>query len=144
MHTMFYLWLIVAGLFLILELGSPGLFYFLAFACGAALSGLLSMYVPSVIVQCLAFLVASIVALFILKVFVHREHATKKTHTNMYALQGKRGFVVVAIEPNTIGQVKVGGEQWAARSLNNSTIEIAVEVEIVQVSGAHAVVKKVS
>lgn len=91
------------------------------------------------------FLAGSVLALVLLKRFVHTyERDNKKTHTNMYALQGKQGIVVTTIEPNRFGQVKVGGEQWAARAHNNGVIEVGAEVEIVAVGGAHVVVKNIA
>ena len=145
MNTMFYVWLITALLFLIFEIGSPGLFYFLSFAFGAALSGVSSIYVDSVIVQSLIFLAGSIVALGVLQWFVQKhEQPSKKSHTNIYALQGKKGVVLVAVEPNKLGQIKVGGEQWAARAHGDEVIEVGTEIEIVCVGGAHVVVKRVT
>lgn len=94
--------------------------------------------------QSLIFLAGSVLALVLLKRFVQKhEHASKKTHTNIYALQGKLAVVTTTIEPNKFGQVKIGGELWAARAHDNNAIEVGVQVEIVSVGGAHVVVKRI-
>lgn len=142
MNPMFYGWLVIAILFLLLEIGSPGLFYFLSFSFGAALSSVLSMYGVSLMGQSILFLIGSVGALMLLKRFVQKQEQGKKSETNIYALRGKHALVLVAIEPTKFGQIKIGGEQWSARAHDNGHIEAGATVEVVAIRGAHIVVKK--
>ena len=145
MKTVFIFWLIVALSFLIFEMGHPGLFFFLSFSLGALITGLVSLWVPSYIIQSLVFLAGSTVSFFVLRYWVRARmfHSKKDEHTNIYALHGKHGFVVVQITSNKAGQVKVGGETWSARSVDASSIDIGTEVKVVAVSGVHLRVERV-
>ena len=146
MNEVMLLLLFVALLFFILELGNPGLFLFLSFSLGAIVSAMVSIYNESLIVQSLTFLGGTIVALFALRHWLVRtaQPTEKNEHTNVYALQGKRGLVVRTIEVDSPGQIKVQGEVWSARSLHGERIEHGEQIEVVQVKGSHLIVQKVS
>ena len=145
MKTVFIFWLIVALFFLIFEMGHPGLFFFLSFSLGALITGLVSLWFPSYVLQSLVFLIGSAVSFFILRYFVSSRvlHAKKDEHTNIYALIGKHGFVIKAIEQDRLGQVKVGSEVWSARSEDSSWIDTGAEIKVIAVRGAHLLVKRV-
>lgn len=63
--------------------------------------------------------------------------------TNIYALIGKHGLVILPLIPEKMGQIKIDGEIWSARLLKgiNQEIPAGALVEIVQVIGCHCVVK---
>lgn len=143
--TTFYVWLIIAVLFLLLEMGHPGLFFFLSFSCGALITALISLYSSTFIAQSIIFLVSTILSLFILKKWVAKKVrlGAKHTHTNMYALQGKRAIVLESITPTKPGLVKINGEIWTARSMHDDAINKDATVQVVRVSGAHVVVEEI-
>ncbi len=143
-YNLVYIWLILAILFLIMEMGSPGLFFFLSFFFGALAAAGISLLLPSLIIQCVIFFLGTIVTLYILKQWVARTLFKVNPHTrsNIYALQGKQGRVVRKITPEKTGEVKINGELWMARSADNAIISENEIVEIVIVRGAHVVVKK--
>ncbi|HZW61628.1 MAG TPA: NfeD family protein [Candidatus Babeliales bacterium] len=136
---MAFIWLIFALFFLLLEMGSPGLFYFLSFFFGGVIAALLSVWVTDPLAQVLAFFSGSIASFAMLWFWVKKEH-TISTKTNVYALQGKKGIVLKEIAKNNIGTVKVGGEVWSAKSVHAQDIRSGAVVEIVRVQGAHLVV----
>ena len=141
----FFIWLVIALCALILEMGSPGLLFFVSFAFGALISALASLWFDSLVIQCSAFLGGTLVALMMLRYWVvlHGKKMQPHTRTNVYALRGKHGVVLVSISSEKPGTVKIGGEVWAARSVSRERIEQGEEVEVIDVRGAHVVVEKI-
>ena len=60
--------------------------------------------------------------------------------TNAYSIIGKIGIVTKEINPNLgIGQVKIAGEVWSAKS--DEIIPVGKEIEVIEINGVKAVVK---
>ena len=135
-----FFWLIAALFFLILEVGHPSLFFFLAFCFSSILSALLAYLEFSLVTQCVSFLVGFFISLGLLNLFVKRTQHTF-SRTNIYALEGQKALVTEPIFPPATGQVKVNGEVWTARSLNNESLPEGTMALVVQVRGAHLIVK---
>jgi len=142
MENLLFIWLIIAMFFLLLEMGAPGLFFFLAFFFGALITAVSTFFIGSLAAQAVIFLVGSGVSFLILHFWVRRKiKATRKeSATNIYALEGKRAKVIKPILPVGVGQVKVFGEIWSARSHTGEAIAEGEVVEIVNVKGSHLVV----
>lgn len=141
--AMFYGWLILAFLFLICEIGHPGLFFFLSFGIGALVAGFSTLVTESIVIQSLLFLVCSIIAVFVLITCFKKRMRQGYHTTNVQALVGKNGLVIKSIYPEQAGQVKVGGEIWSARSINNEKIEKEAVVEVIIIRGVHLFVRKI-
>lgn len=142
---MVFIWSVIALAFLLLELGNPGLFFFLSFSCGAGFSAAFSMLQPepSLVTQIITFFAGSTLAFIALSRWVKKTSA-HSPKTNVYALQGKRGTVITSITPTESGSVKIGGETWSARAAHeHETIALGAQVEIVTVRGVHLIVKEV-
>src|SRR5205085_12335540 len=109
--TMIYFWLVVAIFFLLLEMGSPGLFFFLSFFFGGLVAAIATWWIPSVIGQIVLFFIGTIVALALLRYCVVPLVGKDRPHerTNVYALLGKRGFVITNIGEKQSGMVKING-----------------------------------
>ena len=69
---------------------------------------------------------------------------TQTVSTNYDRVIGQHGLVLKRIDADTRGEVKVLSTQWAASSLDNSTLEVGDYCEILAVEGAHLVVKKIN
>lgn len=145
MGNFFYIWVIVSLLFVLLEIGHPGLFLFLSFALGALITAFSAVYSDSLMSQCVIFLLASIGALIVLVRWVKK--TTDKDHayqyTNTQALVGKHALVIKDISVDIAGEVKIGGELWMARTPHNQHLPVGTQVIVVQVRGAHVVVMPV-
>ncbi len=65
--------------------------------------------------------------------------------SNVPALVGRRGVVVVAIPAGTggRGQVRIGTEDWSARSTDESPVEVGLTVEVVSIEGVAVLVRAV-
>lgn len=133
-------WLMVALFFLILELGHPGLFFFLAFSFGA-FSALIASYCDqSLATQCTIFFGVTLIALYFLRLFLKKfHHSIEKT--NVYALIGKQGNVVQDILLEKPGYVKIEGEIWLARS-SQKKLEVGSDIVVIEARGAHLLVEQ--
>lgn len=65
--------------------------------------------------------------------YIHRWTAVPKEKTNIDAIIGSTGIVVSKISANTEGLVKVGKEEWRARSDEN--LETGEEIVVRSISG---------
>ena len=140
-----FLWISIAIIFLLAEVGHPGLFFFLPFACGASLSALIGIWTDSLVIQLLCFLVSSLIAFSVIHVWLKKSVPSTPRHqkTNIDALVGLHADVTQTIEKKGTGYVKLNGQAWLARSIDGERIEINSTVDIVAVSGAHLIVRKV-
>ena len=140
----FYIWLGIAFLFLILEMTSPGLFFFISFFFGGITAAITGCFTENVITQIIFFLLGTVFSLYIMRYWVAGLISSgNHQRTNMYALRGKHAIVTQVITLTTPGLVKINGQVWAARVLRDETIMIGERVEVVDVRGAHVVVKKI-
>ena len=135
-----YLWLIMGIVLLILELTTPGLFFFISFAIGCGIAALFAFLGLSFIVQSLGGLVASGIACWIMRsYFVTKKHATFKT--NIDALMHQTGIVTITIEPKKAGRVKIRGEEWPAVVEEPKILQIGTSVTVIRIDGNKVIVK---
>ncbi|MHC1742454.1 MAG: NfeD family protein [Syntrophobacteraceae bacterium] len=72
---------------------------------------------------------------------MHR--SSDRARTNVDALVGKIGRVVVAVEPGTpSGRVLVGGDDWRAVHVDEGVLEPGTRVEVLRVEGTTLFVRK--
>ncbi len=137
-----YFWLIIAFFCLMVEIGSPGLLFFLSFFVGALAAAGASLVFSSLVVQGAVFLGCTIVALYVLKQWIAQKMFKDHPYgrTNVFALQGKHGMIIKDVMADKSGEVKINGEIWTARADDN--IKKGEAVEVISVRGAHVVVKK--
>lgn len=142
---MWQFWLIAAGIFFIIEMATVGFLVFW-FGIGALITMVVSIFVPNVYVQAIVFVVSSTLLIFLTKPFVNKfVNKGKSVATNAYSIIGRNGIVTKEI--NSIegtGQVKIGGETWSAKTISDEIIPENTEIEVVQIDGVKAIVKKVS
>ena len=138
-------WLSFFILSLLLEIvASPGLFYFLAFSCGAAAAALAALFNFGLSYEITLFLGVTVASFLLLTRFIKRISKDTLHKSNVYALQGKRAVVTETIASCQKGWVKVdGGEVWAAVGVDDSIIEKGSLVEVVSSAGSHLKVKKI-
>lgn len=139
MNIQIWLWSILALVFLILEIGHPGLFYFISFCFGAMNAAFFAYMGYSLSFQVINFFVSTISALFLLRVCV-KSMRNASHPTNVSALIGKEAIVIEPINPDQPGYVKIQGELWLARSLAKAPLQQGTLVRVVNVRGAHVVV----
>ena len=111
--SMTIIWLLLMVAFLVAETLTVGLVS-IWFAGGALVAVILSLLEVSPLTQVIVFFVVSIgLLLSTRKIFVEKLN-TGKENTNVDALIGDTGQVIMAINPMEVGQVKVNGQVWSA------------------------------
>lgn len=134
-------WAILSVVLFLFELTS-GEFVFCCFAIAAAGTAFFSLFVSTVSFQLGIFLVLSVLSLYFvrspLKKMLLKHSPGRKSNTN--ALIGKKCKTVETIDNDSNGAVKVYGEIWKARSLDNSIIEKGTMVRIVEMDGLTLIV----
>jgi membrane protein implicated in regulation of membrane protease activity len=120
-----FFWLLFAFMCLVVEIGHPGLFFFLSFFFGALCAAGIALSGMSIASQGILFFTVTGIAFFVLRRWVYQyvHKSTKNNQTNVYALQGKRGVVLTTVKILHKGVVKIGGERWLAHSVDQRSIE---------------------
>jgi len=109
-------------------------------AVAAAIAGVCGL---SVTMQWAVFVIVSIIMLAVTRPFV-KKIAVKNIPTNSDRIIGELGAVIEKVDPITrTGQIKVMGQIWSAKSENNSVIGEGESVEVVEIVGVRAVVRKI-
>lgn len=135
-----YIWLASALLLILLEVGTPGLFFFVSFAFGALCASGMAFYGFSLYTQCGAALAGTAIAFAAIKYYTSK-HKQQKHATNMDALIGQEGVIIEPIESHKAGRVKVGGEGWPAITKDKRSFQKGTVVLIVDVQGNKLVVQ---
>lgn len=140
---MWGIWLIVAGVCFIIEIATVGFLIFW-FGIGALLAMLISFLFPTnLFLQTAVFVLSSTLLIFLTKPFVEKfTKNDQKVVTNAYSIIGKKAIVTQAIDPTQgLGQIKVSGELWSAKTADGSTIDAQTQVQITQIEGVKAIVE---
>lgn len=138
-----YIWLIIAGLFIIIETFTSGFLIFW-FGIGALVSMIISIFIEDIFIQTIIFIISSVILIFATKPFVKKFTNSKTISTNINSLIGKTGIVVKEIDNlASVGQVKVNGELWSAKSIDNQIISENTKVEIIKIDGVKLIVKTI-
>lgn len=138
---MWQMWLIIAGICLIIEIMTVGFLIFW-FSVGALLTMIVSFFTDNLIIQTSVFVLSSAILIFATKPFVQKFVNKKEgIKTNVYSTVGKTGIVTKDINSiEACGQIKVEGEVWSAMGLNDMNIPQGTEVEIKEIKGVKAIV----
>ena len=139
---MWVFWLIAAGVFFIIEMATIGFLVFW-FGIGALLAMATSFITDNILIQALVFIITSTLFLIFTKPLVDKFiKIPKEVKTNAYSIIGKKGIVISKINNiEGVGQIKIDGEVWSAKSATDEDIPENTEVEIVEIDGVKAVVK---
>ncbi len=136
-------WLILAGIFLVIEIITVGFMVFW-FAVGAIAAMVVSFFTSSILIQSLVFVVTSTVLLIFTRPLVSKLLPKEVIPTQSSEIAGKVGIVTIDIEPlEGKGQIKVGNEKWSAKSADDIFIPSGTEVIVERIDGVKAIVKKI-
>ena len=141
---MWHIWLILSGIFFILEIFTLG---FLVFWLGVAslITMLVSFFTDNIMVQVTVFLVSSSLLIFFTKPLIDKFLKNKKpVITNAFTIIGKEALVIEDIDPiKGTGQINVAGEIWSAMpSDSDMIIPKGSKVEIEGINGVRACVRQ--
>lgn len=134
-------WIAVAAVFLIIEMSTVALVS-LWFTVGALAALGMSLLGLAVWVQVVVFLLVSGALLAMLRPMMKKH--VKITRTNVDSLIGKKGIVTADIDNiAAVGQIKLSGMDWTARSSSGSTIPAGTTVIVDRIEGVKAFVSPV-
>jgi membrane protein implicated in regulation of membrane protease activity len=135
------IWAIVAVLLALGEIFTPGLFFLGPIALAALGATIVAALGGGIWLQILVFGVGSFAAVGLIRP-IARKHLTMPhaIRTGAAALEGAKAIVLQRVDGHS-GRVKIGGEEWSARSyLPDEAFDVGTEVEVAQIQGATALV----
>ena len=139
-----YIWIIVFAVMLIIEGLAPGLVS-VWFAAGALVAFVLNLCGVDLIWQIIAFIFSSAGFVALIRPWAKRFIHDRKTATNADAFLRQEGIVIQDIDTiKGTGQVKIKGQVWTARSVDNSSIPVGTLVRSVRIEGAKLIVEELS
>ena len=137
---MWYVWLILAGIFVIGEVITTGFLIFWL-GIGSLIAMVVSFFTDNIIIQTTVFLISSVILILATKPLVKKFANTKTVKTNAEAIIGKKGLVTKDINSiKSTGQVKIDGELWSAIGMNDMDISKGTEVEVNEIKGVKVIV----
>lgn len=138
------LWLVLLVVFFLAEAATVSVVS-LWFAAGALVALLASVLHAPFWLQGLAFFVVSVALLLALRPIVKRFFTPRITRTNVDAVLGTQGIVLLKVDNlQATGTVKLGGMEWTARSTSGEPIPEGTTVKVDKVEGVKVFVSPVT
>ena len=135
------IWLIAVVVFVVAEAATLGLTS-IWFACGSLLAMVAALLDVSIWGQLLVFILGSALLLASTRKWVSKLKLGR-VKTNADRIIGQQAVVIQTIDNQAAkGQVRVGGQVWTARSVEDEPILAGTQVEVVQITGVKVIVKK--
>jgi membrane protein implicated in regulation of membrane protease activity len=114
------------------------------FAIGALVAGIAAMLHAALWLQVTLFFVISCGLLLAMLPLVKKFIKPNIVKTNVDSVIGTQGYVTEAVDNLTaVGQVKLGGMYWTARSTDNTPIEAGTLVQVDRIEGVKVFVTPV-
>lgn len=137
-------WFLLMVFFILLEAGTVALVS-TWFAAGALAAMIIALCGGGLWLQCVVFLVISVVLLISLRGFLRKHITPKQIKTNVDSIVGTEGLVTATIDNlASTGQVKLGGMEWSARSTSGEVIKPGERIRVDRVEGVKVFVTPVS
>ena len=138
---MLYVWIAVLVAAVIVEALTND-FVAIWFFPAAIVSMVLSLFDTSPWLQLLLFLVIGLVLVVATRPLCRKFLTPKREKTNIDAIVGKVCIVTEEIRNiDEMGEVKVGGLHWSARSANDRVIPVGEQVTVKEVQGVKLIVE---
>ncbi|MEU0137083.1 NfeD family protein [Streptomyces sp. NPDC006296] len=111
------------------------------FAVGAVAAAVVAALGGGVVAQVLVFVLVSVALIAVVRPIAARHRANQSPHaTGIDALKGRQAVVLERVDGSG-GRIKLAGEIWSARSLDDDQVfEPGRQVDVVDIDGATAVV----
>lgn len=138
------IWMVLMVGFLIAEAACPCHLVSIWFAAGALVAGIVAICDGAVWLQVVLFLAVSIGLLIAMFPLVKKFMKPKIINTNVDSVIGSQGYVTEDIDNmDAVGQVKLGGMYWTARSASGHNIPKGTLVKVEKIEGVKAFVTPV-
>jgi membrane protein implicated in regulation of membrane protease activity len=134
-------WALFAVALTVGEILTPGLFFLGPVALAALAAAIVAAFGAPLWLEIAVFAAGSVASLGVLRP-IARAHMKmpRAIRTGTAALEGAKGVVLQRVD-GTGGRVKIGGEEWSARSyVPDEVFDPGTQVEIAQIEGATALV----
>jgi len=134
-------WAIVSVLLAVGEIFTPGLFFLGPIAVATLAATITAAIGGPIWLQIVVFGAGSFASLGLLRP-IARQHLKMPyaIRTGTAALEGAKAVVLQRVDGRG-GRVKIGGEEWSARSyMSDESFDVGTEVEVAQIQGATALV----
>jgi len=129
------MWLVALVAFLIAE-GATAAVTTIWFAGGSLVAMIAALLGAEIWLQVVIFVVVSVALLLSLRPLLKKYINPKKIRTNVDAIIGTEGVVLETIDNLAgTGRVKLGGMEWAARSVSGEKIESGAVIKVEKVEG---------
>ena len=145
-NNMQLLWFSLCFLFLFLEMGHPGLLYFISFSFGAFCSCIATFYGAGMPAQLMIFLGGTSSALLCVYFFIRAKDnqlLSPSHRSNLDALIGQRVVVYQSPQEEQVWLAKISGQVWVVKAVQNELLVAGQQVIIVDVQGCHLRVDKI-
>ncbi len=109
-------------------------------ALGALVALVSSIFVSSVMIQTVIFIITTLLTLIFTRSFIKDILKVKSVKTNLDSVVGQIGIVTSDISEDKRGKVKIAGKIWTA--ISDSPISVGEKVEILAIEGVKLVVKR--
>lgn len=137
-------WMVLMVGFLIVEASCPCHLVSIWFAAGALVAGLVALLNGAIWLQVVLFLVVSIGLLIAMFPLVKKFMKPKIVSTNVDSVIGSQGYVTESIDNmDAVGQVKLGGMYWTARSASGEPISKGTLIKVERIEGVKVFVTPV-
>ena len=134
-------WLAIMVVLLIVEAACPFHLVSIWFAAGALVAMIISMLGGELWLQIIAFCIVSGALLAGLWPFIRKFLNPNLTKTNVDSVIGTEGIVIADIDNlNAVGQVKINGMEWTARSTSGDKISAGTRIRVDRIEGVKAFV----
>jgi membrane protein implicated in regulation of membrane protease activity len=134
-------WSVIAIALAVGEVLTPGLFFLGPVALAGAAAAVAAALGAGAVGSLIVFLVGSAASLLFLRPIARRHiRVPQISRTGTAALEGRKALVTRTVNEHG-GRVRIGGEEWTARSyLEGQVLEAGTTVNVIQIDGATALV----
>ncbi len=139
---MLYIWAIAFVLFLVLEVSTSMALISIWFSASALITLVVSLFIDSLLAQCVIFVLASCVLLILTRPLVKK---LKRNHVETNALLdiGKKALVTKEINnEKASGRVRLDGVDWMAASTDSTVFNVGDTVIVDKIEGTKLYVSK--
>ena len=138
------MWIVIAVIAAIIEGCTPQLVS-IWFAIGAVVTAIVSVFTDNILVQLAVFVAVSVICIAVTRPLAKKLRSSKgDIPTNCDRYLGKTGEVIVDINnTDAVGQVKVEGSVWSARSSTGEPLPVGTKVVVNSIEGVKMIVTPV-
>ena len=131
-----FIWLGLLVVFLIVEAACPFHLVSIWFSVGALAAAIVALLHGAVWLQMVVFFVVSGALLALLWPLVKKVFQPRLSPTNVDSLIGAEGYVIADVDNrNAVGQVKLNGMEWSARSVSGELIPAGTAIVVDHIEG---------